>query len=165
MKSLFRPRRSLVRTKAVSSQLETTPTQELPSASEQVTSVNQRCRMQSVLTLMTSAYISEQDTRVAAICEQGRSSGTAHLGSRIFDQSRSEIDSQHPRGLCGDLQGSSTSMFAPRNCSTASNNWIKLGRASRSASIPGCWILMQTVPARAARLLRFRIPHQLEAVR
>lgn len=41
----------------------------------------------------------------------------------------------------------------------------QLVKPAQSASFPGCWNLRQMVPARAARLLRFRMSYQLETAR
>lgn len=102
METLFRHRRSLVRMRAVSFQLETTLTQQRLSAIEKMFAISSACRMQNVdVDDLENCFA--QDTRVAAICEQGRCSGTTHLDARILDQSRS---GHYPCGLCSDLQGS-----------------------------------------------------------
>lgn len=97
---------TLVHTRAVSSQLETTPAQWLPSASGRQTSVTRRRCMRFLWMSVTFARILEKDTRVAAICEHGRCSGTMHLDSGSSIKVGPKIDTQHPLGPCGDLQGS-----------------------------------------------------------
>jgi hypothetical protein len=130
---------TLVRTKAVSSQLETTPAEELPSASEQQTPVIQRCRMQSVLMSMTFACIFERDTGRSNL-RTGKVFRYRASGPRIFDQSRSESRYATPAWPVWRSAGiSPTSTFTPRNGGPASDNWIKLGRSSQYASVPGCW--------------------------
>lgn len=85
-------------------------------------------------------------------------------GPWIFDQSRSESRCATPVWRSAGIPQCPSSLHGTAVLRATSNNWMKLGRTSRSAPVPGCWKLRQTVTTRAARLLRFCKTHQLETI-